>query len=171
MKILFRFFLVLSFILSLNTPGNAQKRPKTGEPAPDINITEWVQGKTELKGKTIFLTFFETWCGNCIRIVKQMNKLTKKYSSDEVVFLYLSSENLDRLKNFLKRVKVEQLVVHDKGDKTIDSYQVTGVPETFIINKESTLVWRGHPGKLKDKHFNDYLKTGKTPAGVFRGPV
>jgi len=49
-----------------------------------------------LKGKTVFLTFFETWCGNCRRIVKQMNEMVKKYSSADFVFLYLSSENLDR---------------------------------------------------------------------------
>ena len=97
-----------------------------------------------------------------------MKILSLYYPSVEVG---LSSENLDRLKNYLKIVELVPLVAHDKADRTIKSYKVTGVPDSFIINKKGVLVWRGHPGKLVDKHFDDSLKTGKTPDGVFKGPV
>ncbi len=171
MNNLFRFFFILLFSFSIFSTSIAQKSPKLGEPAPEIHITKWLQGETDLKGKTLFLTFFESWCGNCIRIVKQMNELEKKYSSDDFVFLYLSSENLSRIERYLKRAVILPSVVHDKGDATIKSYRVTGVPESFIINKDGILVWRGHPGKLTDKHFDDYLESGKTPERRFKGPV
>ena len=171
MKNVYCFFIVLLFTISLFTGSFAQELPKTGEPAPEINVTEWIQGKTEFQGKTVFLTFFESWCGNCRRIEKQINRLTGKYGSDDFIFIYLSSEPLDRLKRYVKRVKLDPLIVHDDGDTSIKSYGVKIIPESFIINKAGILVWRGHPGRLVDKHFDDYLATGKTPSGVFRGPV
>ena len=85
MNNLFRFSFILLFSLSVFTASIAHESPKIGKTAPEISITEWVQGKTVLKGKTVFLTFFETWCGNCRRIVKQMNELAKKYSVIKVL--------------------------------------------------------------------------------------
>jgi len=56
---------------------------------------------------------------------------------------------------------------HRAKSNCSDVYQVRGVPHVIILDKEGTIVFKGHPANRKDlvKDFNDLLE-GKSLEGV-----
>ena len=163
--------ILLFCILSLTTIATAQDAPKVGMKAPEIGITDWIKGEIDLKGKTIFLEFFESWCGNARAMVPRVNRLFEKYSSEDFVFLYLSAQKRDWLEDYLAKYEVKNPVALDKTNKTFEAFGITGVPTVFLIDKEGKIAWKGHPMGLKDEHFEEYFKTAKFPRVSLNGPM
>lgn len=147
------------------------QHPKIGLMSPPISIREWVTG--EIKGvnpfrnKTVILEFWATWCAPCIAAIPHLNNLADKFSSNDVVFLSITSEELTLVENFLTRKKMKSSVVLDKlvGNVgvTQKNYGITGIPHTFLIDKRGILRWHGHPNNLTEKLLNQYFTSGKVP--------
>ncbi|MFC1726441.1 TlpA family protein disulfide reductase [candidate division KSB1 bacterium] len=171
MKHMSQIIFVLFCVLYLSVVVSAQDAPEVGMKAPEIGISDWIKGETDLKGKTIFLEFFESWCGNARAQVPKVNKLYEKFGSDDFVFLYLSAQNKDWLEGYLAKYEVKNPVARDKTNKIFEAFGITGVPTVFLIDKEGKIAWKGHPMGLKDEHFEEYFKTGKFPQVSLNGPM
>jgi thiol-disulfide isomerase/thioredoxin len=122
-----------------------QARLKPGLPVPNFTFPG-LDGKmvslADNKGKVVFLNIWATWCGPCREEMPSMEKLYKELKGEDFEILAVSIDVLGAkaVAPFVKEYKLNfPTLLNPKG--TIQSlYGTTGIPETFIIDKEGVLV-------------------------------
>jgi uncharacterized protein (TIGR03435 family) len=142
--------------------------PKIGGTPPPFQFSQMVQGPNldeiswdKLKGKVVVLEFWNIGCGPCIQAIPHLNDLVEQFGGKPVVFLSISDDNADRLKQFLQRKPIKSwLALDGPFSPTKTAFGIYGIPTTFIINKSGIIVAITHPAKLEAKHLEEIL-TGK----------
>lgn len=99
----------------------------------------------ELKGKTVIVDFWATWCGPCIASFPAMQKAQEKYKDDPTVkFVFINAwESAKDIKKdvaeFIKKGAYPFDVLFDLDNKVIDSYGVSGIPTKFIVDPKGNI--------------------------------
>ncbi len=143
--------------------------PKLGDPAPALQIAEWVKGKpvnlADLKGKKVAVVeFWATWCPPCRASIPHLTQLQKKFK--DVVIVGISDEDVATVKKFVAKMgdQMDYVVAVDKDEKTGQAYMgafgVDGIPHAFVVDKEGRIVWHGHPMGDLEKVLEE-LQAGK----------
>jgi len=93
------------------------------------------------RGKVIILNFWATWCGPCMEELPSLGALAAKYAEDkDVVVLCLSEESAEEIyKNKAARASKAPIFSYD-GQTLPAVYKTTGIPATFVIDKQGTIV-------------------------------
>jgi thiol-disulfide isomerase/thioredoxin len=127
-----------------------------GDKAAPLEIAEWVKGKpvnlADGKGKTIYVVeFWATWCPPCRTSIPHLTEMQKKFKDQGVVFIGVSDEPVGKVKPFVEKMgeKMDYVVAVDKDSQTskgyMEAFEIGGIPHAFIVDKESRVVWQGHP--------------------------
>ena len=147
-------------------------RPPDAVKAPDflLSTTDGISiSMDNLLGKVILLTFWGTWCAPCRMEIPDLINLHEKYNGDglEVVGVTISSGSMENISDFVERWKINYLVLTDIGnDETLmltDEYSrvtgrpITGVPSTFIIDRDGYIV-KSYIGPRSERVFYNDLK-------------
>lgn len=64
------------------------------------------QALKQWQGKIIVLNFWATWCPPCREEMPELSTLNEKYQNKNVIFLGVSTDDLDLVKEFSKETKV-----------------------------------------------------------------
>ncbi len=136
--------LLICLTLILFSCGQNTAILKVGDPAPDFSLVD-MQGKTwtlsELKGQVVFINFWATWCPPCLKELPSMQKLYATLPADKFKMLALLNKDKMTLAEFVANQKGITIPILDDSQNTIGSkYFLTGLPETYIIDKQGTLV-------------------------------
>ena len=122
----------------------AAQKAVTGLDAPDLALTD-ASGKTlrlsDLRGAVVFVNFWATWCQPCREEIPSIEKLYSSLKDDPgfrmVTILY--RDDYDKAMAYLKGNNYDFPVWMDNGEKGARAYGVTGVPETYIVDKKGVL--------------------------------
>ena len=108
-----------------------------------------------LRGKTVLVDFWASWCGPCRQSFPWMNDLEKRYGDKGLAIVAV---NLDKdrefANSFLAEVPAEFTVVFDPSGKTAESYKVKAMPTTFLISPDGKLL-ATHTG-FDTKHASEF---------------
>ena len=116
-----------------------------------------VNGKTvdlsTLRGKTVVVNFWSTWCPPCIEEMPMFNEIYGQWQDKNVVFVGIAADQVDNVKTFLKKTPVDYPIVVG-GQQSIDLSRVLGnrydaVPFTLMINPQ---------GNITSRHFGIYTR-------------
>ncbi len=127
----------------LNT-GTADKAQSSGKKAPDFTLND-LNGKavklSDYKGKVVFLNFWASWCPPCKAEMPGLNRANQELvkGNDAVLLTVNEGENADVVKNFLAGNKYTFYTLLDKDGKVGNAYNVTGIPTTYIINRDGSI--------------------------------
>ena len=125
---------------------SCQQTPATlniGEPVPDFSLID-LQEKTwvlsELKGQVVFINFWATWCPPCLKELPSMQRLYSALPKDGFKMLAVLNNDKPSLADFvIKQNKITIPVLDDSSNTVGTAYYLTGLPETFIVDKQGIL--------------------------------
>jgi len=124
------------------------------KPAIDFTLSD-LNGKqvslSSLKGKTVILDFWATWCGPCKASFPAMQMAVNKYKNDPTVqFLFIhtwekTANPTQDAGDYIKSQKYTFDVLMDNKDpetklnKVVTDYQVKGIPSKFVIDPQGNI--------------------------------
>lgn len=128
------------------SPWNAARMKKqlAGQPAPELTLTD-IQGKqvslAALKGKTVLLDFWTTWCPPCRADAPALDKLYRKYGGTDLEIIGISvSEDRAIVEKFLKEHPHSFPVALTSENDLPATYQIGLFPTYIVINRDGDLV-------------------------------
>ena len=119
-----------------------------GQAAPLFDV-ETLEGKRirleELRGKIVLLTFWASWCNECIAEIPMLKEFYKAFGSDErFVMIGLSLDrSAQALQNFTKNQEMNwtQGILGDWSQSKIPSlYAVSYIPTMYLIDQNGIVV-------------------------------
>jgi len=131
---------VLVGLDTLQIQPESQKRP-----APVLAVTD-AQGNTVTfprpGKKFLFVNFWATWCVECRKEMPSLQALWEKSQKDgDWDVLYLNwGEAPDTAEKYLKRENLTMKTYYDRKKAVGKLFNVTGVPETYLINAQGLLI-------------------------------
>lgn len=113
--------------------------------APDFSIPTLTGGNIKLsdyRGKVVFINFWATWCATCKVEMPSMEKLYQRFKDQGFEMLTVSVDKDQALiQPFMKEYNLSFPVLLDPESQVAKrKYKTTGVPETFIVNREGIIV-------------------------------
>ncbi len=118
---------------------------KVGLRAPDFTFPG-INGKmvslSDYRGKIVLVNIWATWCPPCVNEMPSMEKLYQKLKDEsfEILAVSIDSLGLEAVAPFMKKHKLTFTALTDSAGTIRIAYGTTGVPESFIIDKDGILV-------------------------------
>ncbi len=126
-----------------------------GEKAPSYVLTSF-EGETydseELLGKVVVLNFWASWCKPCEVEAADLEAAWKYYQPrGDVIFIGVDwTDTTNEALAYLEKFEITYPNGPDLGTRMSQAFRTTGVPETFIIDKDGVL------GRVKIGPFLSY---------------
>jgi len=122
------------------------KKAAIGKTAPDFTLDRvGAPGKLQLaslRGKVVVLNFWASWCYPCNQEAPTLQAAAKRYGDRVVVLGVDVNDPKSDARKFARKFKLTYPLVHDNHNVTSPKYGLTGLPETFFIDRTGKLV--GH---------------------------
>jgi len=128
-----------SFFQSAN-----QAPVRVGLPAPDFTFPGLDRKKISLsdyRGKVVFVNIWATWCPPCVEEMPSMQKLYQNLKGEhfEILAVSIDSKGAKVVAPFMKKYKLTFPALIDSMGTIKRIYKTTGVPESYIIDKDGIL--------------------------------
>lgn len=105
---------------------------------------------TQYRGKVVYLDFWASWCKPCRQSFPWMNAMQQKYSADGFVIVAVNvDERRADADQFLQEIPAVFSIVYDAEGKLAEAYNLMGMPSSFIIGKDGTIIQK-HEGFFAD---------------------
>jgi peroxiredoxin len=116
-----------------------------GKMAPDFALRD-LAGKTvtlsSFRGKIVFLNLWATWCPPCRTEMPSIEILHKTFAANPDFVALMVSEDADVKKppEYIKKSGFDFAVLLDPENKVGEAYDVSGLPESFVIGRDGRIV-------------------------------
>ena len=112
------------------------------EPAPaDRAFADGRLALSELRGRPVVLNFWASWCVPCREEAPVLERAWRGARRTRLVFLGVNMQDIsDDARAFASRFGISYGTARDRGDGVAHDYGVTGLPETFFIDRRGRVV-------------------------------
>jgi cytochrome c biogenesis protein CcmG/thiol:disulfide interchange protein DsbE len=124
-------------------------RPEPGERAPEFDMQyfdgyEWQDRSnaklSDLKGQVVVLNFWASWCVECKVEAGLLEDTWRRYRDQGVVFVGVTYADVEpNALQYLQDYDITYPNAPDLGTVISADYEITGVPETFFIDKSGVI--------------------------------
>lgn len=140
--------LLALFALGLAVAGQQGRRPEVGTPAPAFTLVLYDEHRAglpktltlaDLRGKPVVLNFWASWCIPCRDEAPEFEAVWRRYK-DQVVFVGANWLEVEAAAlPYLKQQGITYANGFDTQQQVARAYRITGVPETFFIDRNGIL--------------------------------
>lgn len=146
---------VLGGLLALGWTARDQFLPvEVGTRAPNFRAYD-LDGKpvalNELRGQVVLLNIWATWCPPCREEMPSMQRLHKRLGPQGLRIVAVSVDALPGraaagqqqggdVREFANRFGLDFPIWHDPSAEVQRAYRTTGIPETFVIDRNGVIV-------------------------------
>ena len=114
-----------------------------GKPAPNFDTLDMkgnVWSLSKHKGHVVFVNFWATWCAPCREEMPSMQRLYTKLPKDKFTMIALYNKDKPAVvKNFVTKLGITLPILDDQQNIIGQKYGLTGLPETFIVDKQGII--------------------------------
>lgn len=146
-----------------------ETRPEVGAEAPNFDVEffdgyEWDGREVasfdgDMKGKVVVLNFWASWCVECRYETDALEQAWLKYRDQDVVFLGVAYADVEPNSiAYMEEFGVTFPHAPDLGTDISQTYEITGVPETFFIRRDGTIA-HVQIGPLDESNLTQILDT------------
>ena len=117
-----------------------------GAPAPGFRLPDLAGNEVALedyRGRVVLVNFWATWCKPCEDEMPAMDRLYQEFAPTGFELLAVSvDEGIEEVEAFQERLRLSFPILHDPDKDASEAYQSYRFPETFLIDRDGTLVAR-----------------------------
>ena len=94
----------------------------------------------QYKGKVVYVDFWASWCGPCVKSFPFMNQLDSELKQQglEVIGINLDEE-IEEAKQFLQQTPASFTVAKDPDQKCAKDFGVKAMPSSYLIDRNGTI--------------------------------
>jgi peroxiredoxin len=123
---------------------SGKSRLGKGVQAPDFalpDIEDKMVRLTEYRGKVVLLHIWATWCPVCVEEMPSIRRLYQEMKGEdfEILAVSIDASGAEVVLPFMKKHRLNFTSLTDPKNAIKNIYQTTGVPESFIIDKNGRI--------------------------------
>jgi cytochrome c biogenesis protein CcmG/thiol:disulfide interchange protein DsbE len=134
-------------------------------------VTDGRVSLRELRGAPLVLNFWASWCLPCREEAPLLERTWRVQREKGVLFVGLNMQDLTHdARAFLREFRISYLNVRDPSNRVARSWGVTGLPETFFLRGDGSVV--GHViGVVSPRQLSDGIAAARSgrPVGALTG--
>ncbi len=137
---------------------------EVGKKVPDYTFTKLLNTSKDsislnnLKGKTVILEFWATWCGSCLPAMRKLDSLQSKFK-DDLIVITVSSDDENRLKNYIDNTHTKLIIAYDTTHFDVFNYKY--IPHTILIDKDGIVRAITSPDDLNKEVISNLINNNK----------
>ncbi|MDQ0197346.1 TlpA family protein disulfide reductase [Neobacillus ginsengisoli] len=112
---------------------------------------------SDFKGQVVVINYYATWCAPCQDEAPELESFGKDYGDKYKLIMINRGETKDRVKQFLKKYNTPATYLFDYNAKVSKLFNVTGQPETFVIDKQG-VIREHYNGPLTEMQIYNFAK-------------
>jgi cytochrome c biogenesis protein CcmG/thiol:disulfide interchange protein DsbE len=152
--------------------------PLIGKPAPEFELAGLDGSKgaslSDLRGDIVVVNFFASWCLECRDEHNDLVAASESFGDEDVTFVQVAyQEEAAETLDYLGEAGASESTMYlaDPGSRTAIAYGVFGIPETFFIDPEGTVVGKiiGEADALILGATIDSIRNGEQPGQKITG--
>ncbi len=137
--------LLLMVVFAINLQ-NVKSTDLQGQKATDFTLTLFDQFKekkivlADLRGQVVVVNFWASWCVECYKEATLLEQAWQDYRGKGVTFLGVDYLDTDKeAQGYMQKYGITYPSGPDLGSTISQAYAITGVPETFFIDKSGNI--------------------------------
>ncbi len=147
-----------------------------GKPAASLDNLQWVQGGPVQfeEGSVYIIAFWSTWVSPSWASIPRLTELQHDYRDQGVTVIGIAPELSDDIRPFVeaKADAMDYIVAADPNRAVsagyMDAFNVAVIPHAFIVGKDGTVLWHGHPAEKMEAVLEEILATDFDAAAYVR---
>jgi len=146
----------LAFVLlSITFAASATSAENVDSPQQSLE-----QALSAQKGNVVYIDFWASWCGPCVKSFPWMNKIQQQYQEQgfTVISINLDADEMNA-KQFLQDNPASFAVIYDNKGTIAKHFSIQGMPTSMLISRDGVIKYR-HSGFFtgKIKKYEDEIK-------------
>lgn len=138
-------FLIVLFSEERDSTVTTTRPIQLGLEAPNFTFPDLNGQRVTLfdhRGKVVLVNIWATWCPPCRQEMPSMQRLYEKFRGKnlEILAVSIDSNGREAVDPFMRKIDLTFPVLLDPKETIKPLYGITGVPESFIVDKEGILV-------------------------------
>lgn len=131
--------------LTLGTLCTLSLAVEEGDTAPDFDLPSIYADQAAitmagLKGKTVYIDFWASWCAPCLSSLPLYNELYHKYKDQGLEIVAISVDNpIEDGLDFLADNPLDFLIPADPDGDAAELFEVYGMPTSYLIDPDGTV--------------------------------
>ncbi len=121
-------------------------RIEPGARAPDYTVASVTSDDSvsvrDYRGRVVLLNLWATWCPPCEQEMPSMERLYQEMGPQglEVVAISIDQLTPDAVRQWADERGLSFTVLQDRSGRIQQVYQTTGMPESFVVDREGVIV-------------------------------